>query len=63
MKIANYAGALVEDVYTQACRKEARKQETIDETEKNKNRIANKGKKKITSRGDHSMTKKKRNSL
>ena len=31
----------------------------LDETEKNKNRIANKGKKKITSRGDHSMTKQK----
>ena len=31
--------------------------ETIDETEKNKNRIANKGKKKITSRSDHSVAK------
>ena len=28
-------------------------------TEKNKNRIANKGKKKISSRGDHSITKQK----
>ena len=33
--------------------------ETIDETEKIKNRIANKGKKKITSRGDHSVAKQK----
>ena len=33
--------------------------ETIDETEKNKNRIANKGKKKITSRSDHSVAKQK----
>ena len=33
--------------------------ETIDETEKNKNRIANKGKKKVTSRGDHSVAKQK----
>ena len=34
-------------------------EETIDETEKNKNKIAIKGKKKIASRGDHSMTKQK----
>ena len=33
--------------------------ETIDETEKNKNRIANKGKKKITSRSKHSVAKQK----
>ena len=33
--------------------------ETMDETEKNKNRIANKGKKKITSRSDHSVAKQK----
>ena len=33
--------------------------ETIDETKKNKNRIANKGKKKITSRSDHSVAKQK----
>ena len=33
--------------------------ETIDETEKNKNRITNKGKKKITSRSDHSVAKQK----
>ena len=33
--------------------------ETIYETDKNKNRIANKGKKKITSRSNHSMAKQK----
>ena len=33
--------------------------ETIDETDKNKNRIANKGKKKIMSRSDHSVVKQK----
>ena len=33
--------------------------ETINETEKNKNRIANKGKKKITGRSDHSVAKQK----
>ena len=33
--------------------------ETIDETEKNKNRITNKGKKKITSRSDHSVAEQK----
>ena len=33
--------------------------ETIDETEKNQNRIANKGKKKITSRSNHSVAKQK----
>ena len=33
--------------------------ETIDETEKTKNRIANKGKKKITSRSNHSVAKQK----
>ena len=33
--------------------------ETIDETKKNKNKIANKGKKKITSRSDHSVAKQK----
>ena len=33
--------------------------ETIDETEKNKNRIANKGKKKITSRSNDSVAKQK----
>ena len=33
--------------------------ETLDETEKNKTRIANKGKKKVTSRGNHSVAKQK----
>ena len=33
--------------------------ETIYETDKNKNRIANKGKKKITSRSNHSVAKQK----
>ena len=33
--------------------------ETIDETEKNTNRIANKGKKRITSRSNHSVAKQK----
>ena len=33
--------------------------ETIDETDKNLNRIANKGKKKITSRSNHSVAKQK----
>ena len=33
--------------------------ETVGETEKSKNVIANKGKKKITSRGDHSAAKQK----
>ena len=33
--------------------------ETTEETEKSKNRVASKGKKKITSRGDHSIEKQK----
>ena len=33
--------------------------ETIDETKKNKNVIANKGEKKIIGRGDHSVAKQK----
>ena len=33
--------------------------ETVDKTKKSKNIIANKGKKKITSRGDHSVAKQK----
>ena len=33
--------------------------ETVDETEKSKNVIANKGKKKTISRGDHSVAKQK----